>query len=73
MINKQADSFHGELWFFTQRSGKIFLEENRFEQHEYFLAYKVTEVETGSREVNVSYSDPEHQSCMFLFCSLNSH
>ncbi|CAF4440093.1 unnamed protein product, partial [Adineta steineri] len=19
MINKQADSFHGELWFFTQR------------------------------------------------------
>jgi hypothetical protein len=23
MINKQADSFHGELWFFTQRSGEI--------------------------------------------------
>lgn len=22
MANKQADSFHGELWFFTQRSGK---------------------------------------------------
>jgi len=45
MINKQADSFHGELWFFTQRS-----------------AYKVAEVKEGSREVNVSYSDPEHQS-----------
>ncbi len=23
MINKQADSFHGELWFFTQRNGEI--------------------------------------------------
>ena len=22
MVNKQADSFHGELWFFTQKSGE---------------------------------------------------
>ena len=22
MVNKQADSFHGELWFFTQQSGE---------------------------------------------------
>ncbi|UJR33876.1 hypothetical protein I4U23_021297 [Adineta vaga] len=45
MVNKQADSFHGELWFFTQRS-----------------AHKVTELKKGSEEVNVSFSDPEHQS-----------
>jgi hypothetical protein len=30
MINKQADSFHGELWFFTQRSGKIFIDKSLF-------------------------------------------
>jgi len=49
MINEQADSIHGELWFFTHRS-----------------AYKVTEVNKGSQEVNVSYSDQEHQSCVSI-------
>ncbi|CAF2331459.1 unnamed protein product [Rotaria sp. Silwood2] len=45
MINKQADSFHGELWFFTHQS-----------------THKITELKKGSEEVNVSYSDPDHQS-----------
>jgi len=68
MINKQADSFHGELWFFTQRNGKVLINKLRFIHFFLFvLAYKVTEVKRGSHEVNVSYSDPEHQSCMNLF------
>ena len=33
-----------------------------------FLAHKVTEVvRKGSEEVNVSYADPEKQSCSYLF------
>ncbi len=66
MVNKQADSFHGELWFFTQRSGKIFIDKLRF-IHYFVLAHKVTEVKKGSEEVNVSFSDPDHQSCKNLF------
>ncbi len=66
MVNKQADSFHGELWFFTERSGKIFIDQLIFIHFSFVLAYKVTEVKKVSREVNVSYSDPEHQSCMFF-------
>jgi hypothetical protein len=30
MVNKQADSFHGEIWFFTQRSGKIWIDKSVF-------------------------------------------
>jgi len=29
----------------------------------YFLAHKVTEVKQASQQVNVSFSDPEHQAC----------
>jgi hypothetical protein len=66
MVNKQADSFHGELWFFTQRSGKIFIKKIQIFQS-CILAHKVTELKRGSEEVNVSYSDPEHQSCRSVF------
>jgi hypothetical protein len=66
MINEQADSFHGELWFFTNRNGKKFIKKFKF-IHFVVLAYKITEINKGSHEVNVSYSDPEHQSCMSLF------
>jgi len=33
----------------------------------FVLAYKVIEIKKGSEEVNVSYSDPEHQACMNRF------
>ena len=70
MINKQADSFHGELWFFTQRSGKLSALGSpaiRSVDRSLLLAHKVTELKKGSEEVNVSYADPDNQSCMDLF------
>jgi hypothetical protein len=66
MINKQADSFHGELWFFTQRSGKIFIDQLRF-IHYFVLAHKVTEVKKGSQEVTVSCKNLFDQSFSNIF------
>ena len=66
MVNKQADSYHGELWFFTQRSGKRFFNKLIMICSK-FLAHKVTEMKKGSEEVNVSYADPENQSCLNFF------
>jgi hypothetical protein len=31
------------------------------------LAHKVIEMKNGSEEVNVSYADPENQSCLYRF------
>ena len=74
MVNKQADSFHGELWFFTQRSGKIIVAEISFMiDADFFIsAHKVTEVKANSEEVNVSYADPENQACTHRIESLVS-
>ncbi len=32
----------------------------------WFVAHKVTEMRKGSEEVNVSYADPDNQSCLYL-------
>ena len=45
---------------------RLFLEQIIF-LIDLWIAHKVTEMKKGSEEVNVSYADPENQSCKELF------
>jgi hypothetical protein len=50
---------HSEMVRYELLNGCLLIAELFF-----VLAHKVTEVQKGSEEVNVSFSNPEHQSCM---------
>ena len=65
LINKQIHIM-ANFGFLHTEVVKEFLRKFHFSFYD-ILAHKITEMKKGSEEVNVSYADPDNQSCMNLF------